>query len=272
VAAIASGDLELIRCYAEGIDVHWKTTVGTLRMSQNTELIQEGWNTVAGHYGTPATSIHDMLNKLEAMGPDAAIAQWKAWKERRKQSKGINFGFLYSMGAKKFTEYAKLNYDWSVSLHEAEEIREAFFATYSQLPSWHVRQRQLVQIDGHVRNLAGRLRRLPGIWSSDREVKAESERLAINSPIQGFIGDLKVMGMVAVHEEFPSDQVMVKGEVHDSVLMWVKDECLDAVLPKVKQLMEHPPLLDQLNIKLSVPIVVDIEVGRWGAGKPYKPS
>ena len=271
IAAIVSGDPELIRCYAEGIDVHWKTTIGTLRLSQNPELIRAGWNTVVGHYGAPATSLGDMLDKLEAMGPDAAIAQWKGWKERRKQSKGINFGFLYSMGAKKFTEYAKIKYDWEVSIEEAEQIREAFFATYTQLPPWHARQRSLVKIDGFVRNLAGRLRRLPGIWSSDREVKAEAERQSINSPVQGYIGDQKVMAMLAVYHAFPSDQLKVKGEVHDSVLMWVRDDKLDEFLPQIKQVMENPPLVTELGIQLSVPLVVDLEVGRWGAGKSYKP-
>jgi DNA polymerase I-like protein with 3'-5' exonuclease and polymerase domains len=272
VAAIVSGDQELIRCYAEGIDVHWKTTIGTLRLSQNPELTAKGWHVVAQHYGETPKTISAMLDKLEAMGPDAAIEYWKGWKERRKQSKGINFGFLYGMGAKKFTEYAKVNYGWEVTLGEAEEIREAFFNTYQALQAWHERQRLLIRIDGFVRNLAGRQRRLPGIFSSQQDVKAESERQSINSPVQGFIGDLKVMGMVAVHEAFSRNQVQVKGEVHDSVLMWVKNECLDTVLPQVKRLMEHPPLLDKLNISLSVPIVVDIEVGRWGAGKSYKPS
>lgn len=272
VAAIVSRDAELIRCYANGVDVHWKTTIGTLRLSQNPELIRAGWNTVAGHYGEPASSLTDMLDKLEAMGPDAALEQWKGWKERRKQSKGINFGYIYGMGAKKFTEFAKITYDWTVSLPEAEGIRESFFSTYSSLPSWHERQRQLVRIDGQVRNLAGRLRRLPGIWSSDREVKAESERQSINSPVQGFIGDYKVMAMLSVYEAFTPDQLVIKGEVHDSVLMWVKDDYLEEALPKIKHVMEHPPLVEELTIELPVPLTVDIEIGRWGAGKSYKPS
>jgi DNA polymerase I-like protein with 3'-5' exonuclease and polymerase domains len=269
VAAIVSRDPELIRCYEEGIDVHWKTTVGTLRLSQNPQLIKAGWDTIGI---TAASNLSQMLDKLEAMGPDAAIERWKGWKERRKQSKGINFGFLYSMGAKKFTEYAKVNYGWDVSISEAEEIREAFFHTYKALPLWHTQQRQLVQIDGQVRNLAGRLRRLPGIWSSDREVRAEAERLAINSPVQGFIGDYKVMAMLSVYESFSSDILKIKGEVHDSVLMWVRDDVLQETLPKIKHAMEHPRLIEELKINLPVPLIVDIEVGRWGAGKSYKPS
>lgn len=278
VVAEVSGDPELIRCYQEGIDVHWRTTISILRMGANPndlKIARCTVQTICERDSLPMPdTIGEILDFMEKVGHDACIEVNKYWKEKRKQSKGVNFGYVYGMGAAKFCEYAKVKYDWDVSLSESESIRIGFFGTYVGLTPWHERQRNLVAIDGYVRSLSGRKRRLPGIWSPDKGVRAEAERQAINSPIQGFIGDLKVMGMLDIFEQIQvptrGEKLRIKGEVHDSVLMWVKTEHLDEILPQIKHCMEHPTWLDRFGIKLKVPIVADLEVGTWGAGKTWK--
>jgi DNA polymerase-1 len=222
----------------------------------------------------PKAPFPQVISWMMEMGHDKAIELKKAWKEVRKQAKAVNFGFLYSMGAKKFTEYAKVQYGWDVTIEEASQIREAFFSTYASLPGWHERQKSLVRIDGYVRNIMGRKRRLPGIWSPDKSMAAECERLSINAPVQGAIGDLKVMGMLSIYHnlQVPDNgaRIRIRGEVHDSILMWVKTEHLDEILPRVKHYMEHPELLDLWGIVIPIPIVADIEIGTWGAGRTWK--
>ncbi len=46
----------------------------------------------------------------------------------------------------------------------------------------------------------------------------EAERQAINSPIQGFIGDYKAAVMVEIHEEVDRSKFRLVGEHHDAVL------------------------------------------------------
>lgn len=280
IVAITSGDPELIRCYQEGVDVHWRTTIGVLRMGGNPKDLAIARRTVEVYFkqrGQPEMmpeTVGGILGVMEEIGHDACIEINKHWKEKRKHSKGINFGYVYGMGAKKFCEYALVNYGWHVELRESSEIRDGFFGTYASLPNWHERQRQLVRMDGHVRSLSGRKRRLPGIWSADKGVQAEAERQAINAPVQGFIGDLKVMGMLSIYHNlqlpFKGERLRIKGEVHDSILLWVKTEHLDTMLPRIKRCMEHPEWLDMFNINLPVPIVADLEIGTWGAGKTWK--
>lgn len=272
VIAMVSGDPELIHCYLNGIDVHWRTTIGVLRLGGSEDDLRMVRETIAKYTLQPPESISDCLDLLERIGPETAIELDKRWKEKRKQSKGINFGYVYGMGAKKFSEYAKLKYDWEVDFHESLNIRNGFFGTYAQLTPWHDRQRALVRVDGFVRSLSGRKRRLPGIWSPDRMVASESERQAINSPVQGFIGDLKVMGMLDIYEQVQlkhPELIRIKGEVHDSILLWIKTGHLDEIVPQVKKCMEQPTWLDRFDIKLPVSIVADIEIGPWGAGKPW---
>lgn len=274
VIAIVSGDPELTKCYNDGIDVHWRTTIGVLRLGGTESDLRMARDTVSSYRGSCGDlSMSQVLDILEEMGPDKAISLDKRWKEKRKQSKGINFGYVYGLGAASFCEYAKLKYEWDVSLRESSDIRESFFGTYTGLNPWHDRQRSMVKIDGFVRSLSGRKRRLPSIWSPDRMAKSEAERQAINSPVQGFIGDLKVMGMLSIYEnlQVPDSgaKLRIKGEVHDSILMWVRNDCLDEMLPKIKECMERPEWLEKFHIMLPVPIVADIEVGTWGAGKTW---
>ena len=250
--------------------------MSNLRLQGDGWLMKMARETVAKWGKDPEAPGGQIVTWMEEMGHDKAIELDKRWKEIRKQAKAVNFGFLYSMGAAKFTEYAKVQYGWEVTKDEAQHIRESFFTTYSALPHWHDRQKSLVKIDGFVRSLSGRKRRLPGIWSPDRQMSAECERLAINSPVQGMIGDLKVMGMLDIFYKLQKpcngEKIRIKGEVHDSILMWVKNENLDEMLPLIKNCMERPGWLEKFNIDLGVPIVADIEIGTWGAGKTWSPT
>jgi DNA polymerase I-like protein with 3'-5' exonuclease and polymerase domains len=99
---------------------------------------------------------------------------------------------------------------------------------------------------------------------------AECERQAINSPIQGFIGDLKAMALVELVETLDPDRARVVGEVHDSILFWVRSEYLNPELRKIKQIMNNPKLFQDFHINPPIPITCDLEVGDWGAGKTWE--
>jgi len=193
----------------------------------------------------------------------------KVTKEERKMAKAVNFGLIYGMGWPKLVIYARDNYGVDMNDGQARAFRIRYFETYNALPKWHERQRRAVKAFGEVSSLSGRVRRLPGVYSSEQGVRAEAERQAINSPIQGFgSGDLKAMAMVEIHRELPT--VVIKGEVHDSILMWIKTNQVKRVVPKVKKIMESPSLLMDFGIKMTVPLVADFEIGPWGKGLSLK--
>lgn len=195
----------------------------------------------------------------------------KLTKEERKMAKAVNFGLLYGMGFPKLVIYARDNYGVEMTDEQARAFRVRYFETYSALPVWHERQRRVVRAFGQVSSPSGRIRHLPGVNSSEKGIRAEAERQSINSPVQGFgSGDLKAMAMVEIHQTFDHETVLIKGEVHDSILMWVKEDQLAVVLPEVKKIMEAPALLKDFSIKMTVPLVADFEVGPWGLGKAFK--
>lgn len=277
VAAELSGDLELIRCFRPGgVDVHWRTmlhTVGTGASGEYHKLAIETAKKLLGdrmQVKVRDTTLGSALAELLKVGHEACIAINKAWKEARKRGKSINFGFVYGMYPKKFIETCKLKYGYEPTIEEATAFRQAYFELYTGLPKWHEKQKTLVKLDGFVRNLFGRLRRLPSIYSTDKGARMEAERQAINSPVQGTIGDWKAAAMVEIHETLPHDKLRIVGEHHDALLMIVKDGCEDEVLPDVRRIMKKPALLEVFKINMRVPMESEIELGPWGAGEKYE--
>lgn len=182
--------------------------------------------------------------------------------EERKKAKAVNFGFLFGMGWKKFIDYARDNYDVVVTEAEARRIRDQFFEQYAALQAWHERQRRLVRRYHRVQSLIGRVRHLPDIMSEDKEVAAEAERQAINSPVQGLASDMMLLAMVILHDKVNPKEVRIVGTVHDSLLFEIREDVVDKWVPVIKDTMENLPMKKKFGVELKVPITVDIKVGQ----------
>lgn len=265
VAAILSEDRELIRCYREGIDVHWKTFCDNVRHGGDGKYVKAALQTGSELAGKKVRDLGKALDLMERAGHRRCIEIDSGWKEGRKKAKGINFGLLYGQSAPGLQRYLKTKFQIEMTPEEALAAHKAFFKTYRSLEGWHKAQVRAVNRDREVVSLMGRRRRLPHIKSPVPGIKAEAERQAINSPVQGFIGDLKAAAMIEAHRAFPRDELRLVGEVHDSILGWVRDGHHKR-LEELRQIMESPSLLKKFNVNLTVPIVADIEIGPWGNG------
>lgn len=268
IAAAASGDLEMRRCFTEDIDVHWRTLMHTLSAGGVGEYVKPLKDTASKLVGE-RVRFGEAIDLMMEAGHNAAIEVWGGWKEGRKKAKAVNFGFIYGMYEKKFIQTAKSKYGWEPTYDEAHQARQAYFSLYSGIPAWHRKQKTLARLNGYVRNLAGRLRRLPGITARDRLVRSEAERQAVNAPIQGFIGDYKAMVMVEIHETVDRDKFRLVGEHHDAVLGIVREGCEDETLPQVLSILRAPRLLKDFKVRLGIPMEGEVEVGPWGAGQEY---
>lgn len=223
---------------------------------------------------TALVSGDEAMTQLFRMGEDihtntgrAVSGKSELSYEERKKAKAVNFGFVYGMSWKKFKDYARDSYEVHLTDKEAEQYRKRFFAAYPDLPKWHARQKKLVTALGQVRNPIGRIRRLPDINSKDKSKKAEAERQAINSPVQGFGSDLCILSMVEAHNYFPREKARCVGTVHDAILWEVRNDYMEEFAKKLKEMMESPRVLKEVfNFKSPVPIVTDVDIGDWGMG------
>lgn len=220
---------------------------------------------IAAHYANEKTmldiyrnngDIHTETAKLFTNGREPT-------KEERGKAKAVNFGFLYGMQAKKFVKYALDSYGQTFTQHEAEHIRDLFFAKYSRLLPWHKEQEALCEMQGGVANMFGRFRRLPLIYSGNKWERASAARRAINTPVQGSGSDLLISAVTQINKELKGI-AWVGATVHDSIIGECREEDKEFVDKTIRRIMKHPPVLDKFGVELRVPLDVDIGWGPWG--------
>lgn len=187
--------------------------------------------------------------------------------EERKRAKAVNFGFLYGMGWRKFIMTAWSNYGLKVTEEESRAFRTSFFDQFPRLVPWHAKQRRLAHKYGRVETPMGRVRHLPDIYSPDEGVRAEAERQAINSPVQGFASDMALLSLVHTSRAFRTAGIdgWPIGTVHDAVNFEISVQDAPRALPIIKETMENLPLERLFGVVVDVPIIADLKVGtHWG--------
>lgn len=175
-----------------------------------------------------------------------------------------NFGFLYGMSAKTFVQYAK-NFGLNITEKDSEHLRENFFKAYPTLLTWHEDCIKYARANGYTWSPIGRKRFLPDINSSNFRARGQAERQSINSGVQGFASDMctSALADIVFSDKIDHDRCIVLGSVHDAILFEIRDDYVEEVAPKLKYTMEHPSILEGLDI--PIPIIADAEVAQaWG--------
>lgn len=272
IAAHAANEKNMIMAFHKGIDIHWLTALREIERGAG--LKKEIEQTVKAYYRAerPSDEIPkrygDMVKcLLEEIGPDKAAGYLATWKEFRKKAKAINFGYLYGMWWKKFKIYARDNYGVEINDKQAEASRKAFFENYPELVDWHKGQKRFVRLNGYVRSLSGRKRRLPdALATKDSPKRQQAERQAINSPIQSFGNELNLMAAIQLSEEYGLDVCRIVGTIHDAVLFMTRRDMTLEIHRRMMEIMSSPSLLMDFNIDLKVPVLADGNIGPWSKG------
>lgn len=167
----------------------------------------------AKKYGVPyeeAYKIYDDENH-----PDHGI-----WKVRRKQAKQIAFGLIYGIGAKLLA--VKLSDPKSgliVTPEEAQKEMDIFFKQHPKLKTFKAKQEKFLKKHGYLRSLFGRKRRLPQIYSDNKQDQAYAIRLALNFPCQSAASDMTLFGSVLIYYMMRQGKLPMMQEVatvHDA--------------------------------------------------------
>ncbi len=180
----------------------------------------------------------------------------KVTSEMRSAAKTLNFGVSYGMGAMAFSKQSGL------SFAEAKKFIDDYFAKFSNVKKWQEETIFVAKENKYVTNLNGRRRWLPGINWPNRRFAAESERVAINMPIQGLAADIIKLAMIKVDNLIKKnkwgDKVRLLLSIHDELLLEIADDILKEAVPLIHKEMEGA-------YKLAVPLKVDSSTGKnWG--------
>lgn len=166
--------------------------------------------------------------------------------EMRSNAKAVNFGIVYGIG-----EFS-LSKELHISVHDAKEYIDGYFEHYKGVSEYMQRIRAEAYEKGFVRTLFGRIRYIPELKASNRNLRAFGERVALNTPIQGSAADIIKLAMVRVYNRLKSEGLKSKLilQVHDELIV----EAYEDEAEQVKQILTYEM---ENVIKLDVPLIAE---------------
>jgi DNA polymerase-1 len=200
VAAMLSGDPEMMAIFNEGVDYHQRTA----------ELVSM---------------------KMWGIAPD------KVKKQHRQAAKTFNFGLLYGMSDAGIAKQIGVSADEARNLRAAVLGKFSILADWirEQLSLAKSTGYASTYYDGQK----ARRRWLPDLYSLDKRAKSSAERSSWNTPVQGTASDICLRSLVEVvnwikEDAFPG---MVVSTVHDSIMLEVEEDSLDEAAYQLQEIM-----------------------------------
>ncbi len=174
--------------------------------------------------------------------------------DMRRIAKTLNFGMVYGMGARAFSQQSGLSQD------EAKKFISEYFKDFPTIRDWQNEIINQARQDGFVKNLNGRIRYLPEIVSFNPRVQAEAERMAVNFPIQSLAADILKLAMVKTKEvlvknNFWDTKAKMLLTIHDELIFEIKDDdSLKKIVDLIRDTMESV-------YKLKIPLQINVGIG-----------
>jgi len=171
--------------------------------------------------------------------------------DQRRSAKAINFGLIYGMSA------FGLSRQLDVERKLAQQYIDRYFERYPGVLKYMDNIRKQAHDDGFVETLFGRRLYLPEINARNKQLQQAAERTAINAPMQGTAADIIKRAMVDVENwllKEHADEARMTMQVHDELILEVKESALDKIRSGLEQRMSAAAELD-------VPLLVEAGAG-----------
>lgn len=170
--------------------------------------------------------------------------------EMRRIAKAINFGIIYGMGPQKLSD------ELGIDLKTAKDYIKTYYERYKGVVRYKEEMVETARKKGYVSTLFNRIRYLPDINHSNRVIRAEAERMAVNTPIQGTAADLIKKAMINIYDRLGKEGFKAKMilQVHDELVFETPEDEADKLISMIREEMEGV-------YSLSVPLTVDINKG-----------
>ena len=201
------------------------------------ELMQEAFRTGADFHTVTAAKVFHV--------PEKDVTH-----QMRSSAKAVNFGIVYGISA------FSLSQDIGVTVAEAKDYIERYFATYQGVKAYMDNIVKTAEEQTYVETLMHRRRDLPELKSSNFNLRSFGQRVALNMPIQGTAADIMKLAMVRVDEELQKAglQARLIMQVHDELIV----ECPEAERQQVEELLARE--MEQV-VSLSIPLRAEAHSG-----------
>jgi DNA polymerase-1 len=175
--------------------------------------------------------------------------------ELRRRIKAMSYGLAYGLSAFGLSGQLKISVD------EAKEQMEAYFARFGGVRDFLRRTVAQARLDGYTETVFGRRRYVPDLTSDNRQKREMAERIALNAPIQGSAADIIKVAMLGVQRRIEKEGLRSRMllQVHDELVCEVAAGEQDAMVTVLREEMSGA-------YPLAVPLEVSVGFGaNWDA-------
>ena len=173
----------------------------------------------------------------------------------RTKVKAMSYGLAYGLSAFGLSKQLRIEQS------EAKALMTDYFARFGGVRDYLRGVVEQAKIDGYTTTIFGRRRPFGDLHSSNRVLRDNAERQALNSPIQGSAADIIKRAMITVDERIRTSGLASRMllTVHDELVFEVAPGELDELSALVESTMRGAA-------DLSVPLDVQIGTGpNWDA-------
>ena len=169
-------------------------------------------------------------------------------KEQRSRAKAVNFGIIYGI-----TAYG-LSQQINTGRKQAQDYIDNYLNKYKGIKTFMDEIVKKATDEGYVETAFGRRRYVPELKSNNYVVRQFGNRVAMNTPIQGTAADIMKIAMNKVYDGLKNIDAKIVLQVHDELILEVKEEQKEQAKEILKNSMENA-------VQLDVPLKVEISEG-----------
>ena len=225
-------------------------------------ISQDGWSLVSFDYSQIELRVLAELSKDEnlllAYKKDKDLHDLTARKiffktdeeqvtrEQRSIAKVINFSILYGK-----TPFG-LSKELKIPVADASQYIKTYFEQYPKVKKFLENVLENARQNGFVETLYGTRRYINNINSSNKNLQAQANRMAVNTVVQGTAANIIKKVMIKLYDEFKNnDDIKMLLQVHDELIFEVKDEVSEKYMEKIKEMMEGTIKFEDIRLRAN---------------------
>jgi len=225
-------------------------------------ISQDGWSLVSFDYSQIELRVLAELSKDEnlllAYKKDKDLHDLTARKiffktdeeqvtrEQRSIAKVINFSILYGK-----TPFG-LSKELKIPVADASQYIKTYFEQYPKVKKFLENVLENARQNGFVETLYGTRRYINNINSSNKNLQAQANRMAVNTVVQGTAANIIKKVMIKLYDEFKNnDDIKMLLQVHDELIFEVKDKVSEKYMEKIKEIMEGTIKFEDIRLRAN---------------------
>ncbi|MEO8908316.1 MAG: DNA polymerase, partial [Microbacteriaceae bacterium] len=173
----------------------------------------------------------------------------------RTKVKAMSYGLAYGLSAFGLSKQLR------IETAEAKQLMTDYFARFGKVRDYLRNVVEKARVDGYTETIFGRRRPFTDLTSTNRVLRDNAERAALNAPIQGSAADIMKRAMIGIHAD------MIEQDLASNMLLQVHDELIFEVATGEWDALEAI-VTNRMSTAAQLRVPLTVQVGRgpnWDA-------